>query len=89
LAGILALSTYSPTAASLENERSGENLNIQIKMAHGTYDPVIPASLGLETCRALMSLDYNVQWNEYPMEHQVCIEEIESIGLWLNGIFNG
>ena len=86
LAGLLALSTYSPTIDALENEGAVANKKIPIMMAHGKFDPVIPIQLGLDTRRRLDQLGYSVFWHEYPMEHQVCMEEIEAISAWMSDI---
>ncbi|RJQ78958.1 MAG: carboxylesterase [Desulfobacteraceae bacterium] len=83
LAGILALSTYLPTAASLAEERSRANANIPILMAHGRHDPLIPISAAQSTRAALTQLDYSVQWHAYPMQHEVCMEEIGDIRAWI------
>jgi phospholipase/carboxylesterase len=86
LAGILALSTYSPTVAGLAAERSQANRNIPIMMAHGEYDPVIPISVAISTRDELLKLNYAVRWHAYPMQHEVCIEEIGEIGGWMRRI---
>lgn len=83
LARILALSTYMPTANTLEVERSPENIEIPIMMAHGSHDPVVPFANGLNACQQLKRLGYHVQWHEYPMMHQVCEEEIHDIGRFM------
>jgi phospholipase/carboxylesterase len=86
LAGILALSTYSPTVTSLAAEGDRINRNIPIMMAHGEYDPVIPLSIAINTRDELLKLDYAVQWHAYPMQHEVCIEEIQEIGHWMRNV---
>ena len=43
LAGVLALSTYLPLAATLAREKSAANAALPIFMAHGEYDPRDPA----------------------------------------------
>ena len=83
LAGILALSTYLPTADSLEKEASDANRDIPIMMAHGAYDPVIPIGNGKAAHKTLSDLGYRVEWFEYPMQHEVCLEEIGAIRAWL------
>lgn len=83
LAGVLALSTYLPLAATLAGERSAANAAIPIFMAHGSADPVLPLSLGEVSRRALMALGYEVEWHVYPMAHSVCLEEVSAIGGWL------
>ena len=83
LAGILALSTYLPTVATLKAERSDANRETAIMMAHGKHDPMIPIINAEKTREALIRMDYSVQWREYPMEHQVCMEEIRDIRTWM------
>jgi phospholipase/carboxylesterase len=83
LAGILALSTYLPLASTLALERSVANRATPILMCHGLYDPVLPHALGVMARDALRALGYTVDWKEYPMQHQVCLPEIEAIGAWL------
>ena len=83
LAGVLALSTYLPLAASLASERSAANASIPIFMAHGTDDTVLPLSLAVASRAALHALGYAVEWHAYRMAHSVSIEEISAIGAWL------
>ena len=45
LAGVLALSTYLPLAATLAREKSAANAAVPIFMVHGSADPVIPLAL--------------------------------------------
>jgi len=86
LAGILALSTYLPLAASLEGERSAANAEAPIFMAHGTGDTVLPLSLAESSRRTLETLGYAVDWHAYSMAHSVCMEEVAAIGAWLDGL---
>jgi phospholipase/carboxylesterase len=83
LAGILALSTYLPTLDTLEAERNGANTDIAIMLAHGKYDPLIPIAHAIATHKELLRLDYSVQWFQYPMQHEVCMDEIRQIRSWL------
>ena len=83
LAGILALSTYLPLAATLEAEASSANRSIPIFMAHGEQDTVIPISIAENSFKELGRLGYKADWHEYPMPHSVSMEEIENIGAWL------
>ena len=86
LAGLLALSTYSPTIGTLARERSAANLNIPVMMAHGRFDPVIPMTHAMGTRNELARLDYPLQWHEYPMQHEVCLAEIEDISTWMRNV---
>jgi phospholipase/carboxylesterase len=83
LAGILALSTYLPLAATLAAERSAANRDLPLFMAHGTLDPMIPIVRARASRAALEALGYAVEWREYPMPHSVCAEEIGDIAAFL------
>ena len=83
LAGVMALSTYVPLAATLAAERSAASNSVPIFMAHGTYDPIIPLATAQRSRDLLQGLGYAVAWHEYPMEHSVCPEEIAAIGAFL------
>lgn len=83
LAGLLPLSTYLPLQEKLAAEASPANRATPIFMCHGTVDPMLPYELGDASRRVLEALGYRVEWRAYPMQHQVCAEQIEEIGLWL------
>lgn len=83
LGGILPLSTYLPLADKLASEACAANRATPILMCHGEYDPVLPYALGENSCEILRAEGYEVDWRQYPMQHQVCGEEIEAIGEWL------
>lgn len=83
LGGIMALSTYLALAGSLPAERSVANASTPIYMAHGRDDPVIAISMAIRSRDELQRLGYPVEWHEYPMQHSVCMEEVETIGAWL------
>jgi phospholipase/carboxylesterase len=86
LAGVLALSTYLPLQSSLAAEASAANRATPILMCHGRFDPLLPVQLGQLSRDALRALGYEVQWHEYPMQHQVCAEEIADVAAWLGGV---
>ena len=83
LGGLLPLSTYLPLSESVAAEASDANKDVPILMCHGSYDGVLPLTLGEHSRRELEQLGYGIEWAEYPMEHAVCAEEIERIGAWL------
>ncbi len=83
LAGIMALSTYLPLAATLAAERSQINRDLPIFMAHGTQDPMIGMDKATASRDALGALGYVVAWHTYPMPHSVCAAEIGDISAWL------
>lgn len=87
LAGILALSTYLVGADSLGTEASAANRTTPILQAHGTHDPMVAVQRGEDARDQLLGLGYPVEWHTWPMAHQVCLEEIELVGAWLNSRF--
>ena len=86
LAGIMALSTYVPIAATLEAERNAANADVPIFMAHGTQDPIIPLASARRSRELLERLGYPVEWHEYAMPHSVSPQEIDDIGAWLRRV---
>jgi phospholipase/carboxylesterase len=83
LAGVMALSTYLPLRQTLAAEAASANRDVPILMCHGLRDGVVPATLGTASRDLLQSLGYKVEWKAYPMEHQVCMEEVLDISNWL------
>ncbi|MEI7035278.1 alpha/beta hydrolase [Fulvimonas yonginensis] len=83
LAGIVALSTYLPIAATLASERSAANAQVPLFWGHGSADPVVVLQRGLDSRLWLEELGYAVDWHTYPMAHAVCAEEIADLRQWL------
>ena len=86
LAGILALSTFMVGGENLGSAETRANAGIPIFMAHGQQDMVLPMALGKSACSSLQEAGYAVQWHEYPMGHEVCLEEIRQISSWLQAV---
>lgn len=87
LCGVLALSTYLHDFSATEAERTDANLAIPIMMAHGTQDPMIPIMRAATSRENLIRLGYDVRWFDYPMGHQVCLEEVEEIARFFAEVF--
>lgn len=83
LAGLMGLSTYLPLRDRLADEAAEPNRGLSVFMAHGSLDPMLPQQLGELSRDLLQEAGYDVAWHSYPMQHQVCLEEIRAIGAWL------
>ena len=83
LAGLLGMSGYLPLAASTAADRHAANAEVPVFLAHGQRDGVIELDRAVASRDALAKLGYRVEWHEYPMEHSVCMEEVEEINAWL------
>lgn len=86
LAGILALSTFLAHSENLGSVEAEVNREIPILMCHGQRDEVLPMSLGRSSYEALQRGGYAVEWFEYPVGHEVCLEEIHEISRWLQAV---
>ena len=89
LAGILGLSTYLVGESLVESDRHPANQDTPIFMAHGRFDPMVHLDRGESARRRLHGLGYQVTWNEYPMMHEVCLEELREVGSWLGKVLSG
>ena len=101
LGAVIALCTGGALAAFLFGRATSEldqsyvrsierlndaNLAIPIMMAHGTQDPMIPIMRAATSRENLVRLGYDVRWYDYPMGHQVCMEEIEQISAFFQEV---
>ncbi|MCE8016177.1 alpha/beta fold hydrolase [Halomonas sp. MCCC 1A17488] len=82
LGGLLAMSTYFATAETVALAEANRELPIEIH--HGTFDPVVPESLGKAAYQRLQALGYAVHYQTYPMAHAVCPQQVGDIADWLN-----
>ncbi len=91
LAGLMALSTWLPLpgkfAAEVVEPTDAGDTSLPILMAHGSFDPVLPLQMGQASYQLLTDNGFTVEWHEYPMAHQVCIEEINDIRNWLLKVY--
>ncbi|MBT8141647.1 MAG: alpha/beta hydrolase fold domain-containing protein [Gammaproteobacteria bacterium] len=83
LAGIIALSTYLPLHDDYLQEKHDANQFTPVMMVHGTYDPVVPYEFGKHSYEFLKQQGQAIDWTDYPMQHQVCMEEILAIGEYI------
>ena len=83
LAGLAGLSGYMPLADTTAAERHSANRDTPVFMAHGRNDGVVPMARGTAGRDLLQGLGQPLEWHDYPMEHSVCIEEVQALQHWL------
>jgi phospholipase/carboxylesterase len=83
LAGIAGLSGYLPLAGTTASERAEANADLPIFLAHGTRDPIVPVDRAISSRDALEAIGYQVEWHEYPMQHEVSLQEIDDLKRWV------
>jgi phospholipase/carboxylesterase len=86
LAGLAGLSGYLPLAESTAAERHAATADVPVFLAHGQRDGVVPLARGAAGRDLLRGLGLDVEWNDYPMEHSVCIEEVRALQDWLRRV---
>ena len=84
-AGLLALSTWLPLPAAIEEH--GAVTSLPVFMAHGQFDPMIPMQYGRLSADRLIEAGFEVEWHDYPMAHAVCPDEIVDIRQWLISVY--
>ena len=83
LAGLAGLSGYMPLADTTAAERHSANRDTPVFMAHGRNDGVVAMARGTAGRDLLQGLGQPLEWHDYPMEHSVCIEEVQALQHWL------
>lgn len=83
LAGVAGLSGYLPLADTLPEECSQANAGLPLFLAHGRSDPIVAIDRAIASRELLRALGHPVEWHVYPMEHEVCPEEISDLSRWL------
>ncbi len=84
LGGIVVLSGYHLLPETFESERSEAQRSTPMLFCHGLYDPLVPIVLGEKAHATVQRWSTaSVDWHSFPIEHQVSIEEIETVGAWL------
>lgn len=83
LAGIIALSGYLPLHQQISEKATEANKNTPIFWAHGDFDPIVPLQMAQMSHALLTTMGYPIEWHQYPMEHQVCLEEVQAISAFI------
>lgn len=83
LAGLVGLSGYLPLADGSAAERHPANHDTPVFLGHGRNDGVVPLARGSAGRDLLQRWGQPVDWHDYPMEHSVCIEEVQHLQRWL------
>ncbi|XOV79832.1 MAG: alpha/beta hydrolase [Aestuariibacter sp.] len=83
LAGIMTLSTYMCDADTQKLDWHEANKATPIFASHGVYDEMVPIALGKAASQNLSDAGYQVQWQQYPIQHNVCMEQLQEVASWL------
>lgn len=87
LGGVIALSAYLPLA---EHNRPKMDKHTPIFLGSGQFDPiVVPKWVEMSRDWLLNNGYIHLTDHKYPMEHSICMEEINDISQWLNQQISG
>ena len=78
--------TYLVGEGSLDAERTAANEAVPILQVHGSHDGVVAPTRGKAAKEALERRGYRVAFHEYPMQHEVCWEEIVVVADFLRTV---
>ena len=81
LCGLMALSSYFATHKTLAPNPA--NASLAIAIFHGIYDGVVSETLANQALQVLRNKGYSPVYKSYLMEHEVCMEEVADISMWL------
>lgn len=71
------MSSYFATAKTIKPHQ--QNLALPVHIYHGSADPVVAESLGLDAVKHLEALGYAANYSRYPAEHTVTAQQINDI----------
>ena len=85
LGGIMALSTYMVLPDTLEQEANAANALSPLLTCHGTLDDVVLPARGRKSHDQIAKWcpERPMEWHDYPMGHEVCLEEIKEMARWM------
>jgi len=87
LGGVIALSSYLPMASQC---LAALSLDTPFFLAGGEYDPIVRPDWTRQSQQWLSAKGYkNITWRQYPMEHNICVQEISDIAAWLSTHLTG
>ncbi len=88
ISGALMTSGYLPPDQR-RRYRGQDAAGHPIFQAHGTYDPVVPIDVGRRTRDYLQRSPVDLTYREYPIGHEVSLDELRDIAAWLSDVLDG
>jgi phospholipase/carboxylesterase len=89
IAGAVVMSGRFPSQV-LEDEPDVRALEGKpFMVTHGIYDPVLPIEEGRAVRKNLEALPVSLTYREYPMGHEVSMESLQDVSLWLSRAIDG
>ncbi|MDF1757445.1 MAG: carboxylesterase [Legionellaceae bacterium] len=81
IGGIISLSAYIPLPSECE---PAKNTAMPMFLAMGQHDPIVLPDWTKKSYDWLVEQSYkNMELRKYPIEHSICLEEINDLATWL------
>ena len=84
LLGVVIMSGYLLKPHLFVPEMHKANLDTPFHFYHGTRDLVVPCRRGEEAYELVRRHHPLTRWRDYPVGHEVCLEELRQIRFWLH-----
>lgn len=88
IAGMVCMSGYLLFPEIHTNASSAANRNTPILVCHGTRDDMVPFTSGQQTVEFLREKGWPVEFEHYPMSHEVCMTEIRRVEAFFTEILD-
>ena len=88
IAGMVCMSGYLIFPEVHMDVSHSSNRDTPILVCHGTRDDMVPFTAGQKTVEFLRENGWEVDFEHYPMFHEVCMEEIRCIDSFLQEILD-
>lgn len=83
LGGCFVLSGYLAARNKFQASDIQANKSLPIFWGHGSWDAVVPQDWASKSITLLENSGWTVEFHSYPMEHQICQQEMMDLRTWL------
>jgi len=87
LLGAVVMSGYLVLEDTFALEAAEANEFTPMLFCHGERDLVVSIARGFHAYEKIKTCHANVEWKDYPVGHEVCLEELRHIRLWMHHRF--
>ena len=88
IAGMVCLSGYLIFPELHMDASHSSNRDTPVLLCHGTRDDMVPIQAGQRTVEFLRENGWSVEFEQYPMFHEVCMSEINRVGEFFSKVLD-
>ena len=88
LLGVIVMSGYLLNPTFFVSEMSAANVETPFHFYHGTRDLVVQCRKGEAAYDMVRKYHLMTRWRDYPVGHEVCLEQLRQIRFWLHNRYN-